>query len=87
MPKFNAYLNFDGKAEEAFNFYKSIFGGEFAGGVMKMGDAPGTEGISESEKNRVMHVALPITGGDYFGSFKDKYGVCWMISYSNREAK
>lgn len=60
MPKLNPYLNFDGKAEEAFNFYKSVFGGEFAGGVHKMGDAPGCENLSAEEKNRVMHIALPI---------------------------
>lgn len=59
MPKLNPYLNFDGKAEEAFTFYKSIFGGEFLG-VHKMGNAPGTEGLSEEEKNRVMHISLPI---------------------------
>lgn len=60
MPKLNTYLNFDGKAEEAFNFYKSVFGGEFLGEVYKMGDSPGTEGLSDEEKNRVMHIALPI---------------------------
>ena len=60
MPKLNSYLNFDGKAEEAFTFYQSVFGGEFVGGVMKMGNAPGTENLSEDEKNRVMHIALPI---------------------------
>ncbi|MEH7888448.1 VOC family protein [Elizabethkingia meningoseptica] len=63
MPKLNSYLNFDGKAEEAFNFYKSVFGGEFLGEVHKMGNAPGTENLSEEAKNRVMHIALPV-GGD-----------------------
>ncbi len=60
MAKLNSYLNFDGTAEEAFNFYKSVFGGEFRGGVMRMGDAPGTENLSDDEKKRVMHIALPI---------------------------
>ncbi len=60
MPKLNPYLNFDGKAEEAFTFYKSIFGGEFLGEIHKMGNAPGTEGLSDEEKNRVMHIALPV---------------------------
>jgi PhnB protein len=60
MPKLNPYLNFDGKAEEAFTFYKSVFGGEFRGGVFKMGDAPGCENLPEEEKNRVMHIALPV---------------------------
>lgn len=58
--KLNPYLNFDGNAEEAFLFYKSVFGGEFAGGIMKMSTAPGTENLPEEEKNRVMHVSLPI---------------------------
>jgi PhnB protein len=40
MAKLNPYLNFDGKAEEAFNFYKSVFGGEFVGEIHKMGNAP-----------------------------------------------
>lgn len=60
MAKLNSYLNFDGQAEEAFNFYKSIFGGEFLGGIHRMGNAPGTENLSENSKNRVMHIALPI---------------------------
>lgn len=53
------YLNFDGQAEEAFNFYKSVFGGEFLM-LQKMGDAPDADKIPDNEKNRVMHVALPI---------------------------
>ena len=60
MPKINPYLNFDGTAEEAFLFYKSIFGGEFHGPIFKMGGVPGSEALSEEEKNRVMHIALPI---------------------------
>lgn len=60
MPKLNPYLNFDGKAEEAFTFYKSVFGGEFVGGIHRMGGAPGTENLSEEDKQRVMHIALPI---------------------------
>lgn len=52
-------MNFDGTAEEAFEFYKSVFGGEFTG-LHKMGDAPGTENLPDNEKNRVMHVSLPI---------------------------
>ncbi|MGN6212136.1 VOC family protein [Parafilimonas sp.] len=60
MPKLNPYLNFDGKAEEAFTFYKSVFGGEFRGEVFKMGNAPGCENLPEVEKNRVMHIALPV---------------------------
>ena len=143
MKAINPYLNFDGQAEEAMNFYKSVFGGDFAGnGIMRMSDAPGTSNLPEEEKNRVMHVSLPLNDttvlmasdilpsmghklsignnnyislapdsrgeadrifnalsqggqvemsmqdqfwGDYFGSFKDKYGVCWMINYSKNQ--
>ena len=60
MPKLNPYLNFDGKAEEAFTFYKSVFGGEFVGDVYRIGNAPGCENLSAEEKKRVMHIALRI---------------------------
>lgn len=136
---FNPYLNFDGNAEEAFRFYQSVFGGELF--VQRMGDAPGGENLPENEKNRAMHVGLPVGKdqflmasdclpsqgqvlnqgnnnyisistdsreesdklfnglsaggaiempmadmfwGDYFGSFVDKFGICWMINYSNQ---
>jgi PhnB protein len=142
MAKMNPYLNFDGKTEEAFNFYKSVFGGEFMGGIHRMSDAPGTENLSEEEKNRVMHIALPINEhttlmasdiicsaghvlkegnsvqislhpdsreeadklfnglsaggavempmedtfwGAYFGSFKDKFGIQWLINYDHAQ--
>ena len=136
--KTNPYLNFDGQAEEAFEFYKSVFGGVFTS-LMKMSDAPGSEKFSADEQNRVMHVSLPIGDtivlmgsdilpsmghtlnkgnhmyislhtdsreeadrifnglsqdgqiempmedqfwGDYFGSFVDKFGICWMINFN-----
>jgi len=80
MAKLNSYLNFDGKAEEAFHFYKSIFGGEFLGEIYKMGSAPGTENLSDEEKNRVMHIALPIgndllMGSDIVPGFGQKLNV------------
>ena len=136
----NPYLNFDGNAEEAFRFYQSVFGGELF--IQKMSQAPGTENLPENEKNRTMHVGLPIGNGqflmasdclssqghvlkqgnnnyisitpdsreeadrlfnglsaggkiempmadmfwgDYFGSFADKFGVCWMINFANQK--
>lgn len=60
------YLNFSRNTEEAFRFYQSIFGGEFTGGIRRMGDMPAMEGmppLAESDKNLVMHVQLPIIGG------------------------
>ena len=58
----NPYLNFDGTSEEAFNFYKSVFGGEFAT-VMRFKDNPECGNITDQEKERIMHIALPIDGG------------------------
>ncbi len=60
MAQINPYLHFNGNAEEAFLFYKSVFGGEFAM-VSRFKDFSSPENpISESEANRIMHIALPI---------------------------
>jgi PhnB protein len=138
MIKVNTYLNFSGNAEEAFDFYKSIFGGEFSSFV-RFKDMP-IEGVNMSSKDGelIMHIALPIgtdvlmasdapeslgfkvnfgnnsyisihpeskqeadrlfnalsqdgavempisdqIWGDYYGSFTDKFGVGWMVSFS-----
>lgn len=137
--KLNPYLNFDGNAVEAMRFYQSVFSSELM--VQKMGEAPGTENLTDDEKNRAMHVSLPLGEGqflmasdiipsmghvlkvgnnnyisispdsreeadrlfnglsaggkiempmadmfwgDYFGSFVDKFGVCWMINFENK---
>jgi len=59
------YLNFPRNTEEVFNYYKSIFGGEFIGGVARFGDMPAHEGVppmSDADKNLVMYIALPILG-------------------------
>ncbi len=66
MAKTSTYLNFERNTEEAFTFYKSVFGGEFVGGLHRMGEVPPADGypaLSEADKNLVMHVALPILGG------------------------
>ena len=57
--KVHPYLNFDGKAEEAFTFYKSVFGGEFLTN-MKMSEMPESKNLPAEEQNRTMHIALPI---------------------------
>jgi PhnB protein len=139
MVKLNTYLNFAGNTEEAFNFYKSVFGGEFTS-VVRFKDMP-IEGVNipKEDKNKIMHIGLPIgkdnvlmatdtleslgqklvqgnnvhisvhpeskeeadrifkalsaggtiemsisdqPWGDYYGSFKDKFGVHWMVNYS-----
>lgn len=66
MSRVSTYLNFPRSTEEAFMFYKSVFGGEFIGGINRMGAVPPQEGVpplNEEDKNLVMHVALPILGG------------------------
>jgi PhnB protein len=66
MSKVSIYLNFQGNAEEAFNFYKSVFRTEFAGPVARMSDIPAQPGmpaLPEKEKNAIMHIALPILDG------------------------
>ena len=62
MPALNPYLNFNGNTEEVFNFYKSVFGGEFAT-VMRFKDTPPEHQMSEGESNKIMHIALPIGKG------------------------
>ena len=137
MALINPHINFNGNAEEAFNFYKSVFGGEFAM-IMRFKDmsSPGVS-IAESEANKIMHIALPIgknvlmgndvpeimglvnenenrskiaisaesreeadklfnglsaggnievpisdsPWGSYFGMFRDKYGIEWMVDF------
>lgn len=66
MARTSTYLNFPRQTEEAFNFYKSVFGGEFTDQIHRMGEVPPQPGqppLSEEDKNLVMHVALPILGG------------------------
>jgi PhnB protein len=67
MARVSIYLNFPNYTEEAFNFYKSVFGGEFGNnGIARFGDAPVQEGapkLAPELKNLVMHVELPILGG------------------------
>ena len=64
MAGVSTYVFLPGTTEEAFEFYRSAFGTEFAGdGVMRFADAPGTDDMSEEQGRMVMHVGLPILGG------------------------
>ena len=65
MKNLNPYLTFGGNCEEAFNFYRSVFGGEFSylGRFSEMPPQEGME-ISEEEANRIMHISLPISKED-----------------------
>src|SRR5215470_13710221 len=60
MATINPYINFNGNAEEAFNFYKSVFGGEFTK-ILRFKDLSSPEfHVSENEANKIMRIALPI---------------------------
>jgi PhnB protein len=137
MALINPHINFNGNAEEAFTFYKSVFGGEFAM-IIRFKDLSSPEfPVAENEANKIMHIALPIgknvlmandvpkflgrvnekenrskisisaeskeeadkffnglsAGGEiempmndspwgsYFGMFRDKYGIEWMVDF------
>lgn len=136
MMTINPHINFNGNAEEAFEFYRSVFGGTFTK-IVRFKDLPGFE-CPEKEKNKLMHIALPIgknflmgndvpefmgkvnenenrskisvsaesreeanklfvglsdsgsiempmddsPWGTYFGMFRDKYGIEWMIEFA-----
>jgi len=137
MPLINPHINFNGNAEEAFNFYKSVFGGEFAQ-IVRLKDISSPEfPVAENDANKIMHIALPIgknilmandvpesmgrvnenenrskivinaesraeadklfnglsAGGNvevpigdspwgtYFGMFRDKFGIEWMVDF------
>lgn len=85
----NPYLTFAGVCEEAFNFYKSVFGGEFTY-VGRFSEMPPQEGYSipEADKNKIMHISLPISketilmGCDEWES-KTRYGDSISLSISS----
>ncbi|ASP41008.1 VOC family protein [Leptospira interrogans] len=138
MALINPHINFNGNAEEAFTFYKSVFGGEFAK-IIRFKDLASPEfPVAKNEENKIMHIALPIgkynmlmandvpeamgrtnenenrskivisaeskeeadklfnglsaggqiemsiadsPWGSYFGMFRDKYGIEWMVDF------
>lgn len=143
MALINPHINFNGNAEEAFTFYKSVFGGEFSK-VIRFRDLAGTQfPVDKKEENKIMHIALPIgkcnflmandvpesmgktnenenrskivitaeskeeadklfrglsaggqiegpigdsPWGTYFGCFRDKYGIEWIVEFDARNS-
>ena len=140
MAQINPYINFNGNAEEAFTFYKSVFGGEFAK-IIRFKELSSPEfPVAEKDANKIMHIALPIgknilmandvpeflgqvnenehrskisisaaskaeadqlfnglsaggqiempitnsPWGSYFGMFRDKFGIEWMVDFDPR---
>jgi PhnB protein len=141
MTTINPWINFNGNAEEAFNFYKSVFGGEFTK-ITRFKDLSSPEfPVAEKEANKIMRIALPIgkniliandvpesvgqvsenenrskiligteskaeadklfnglsaggavempiadsPWGSYFGMFRDKFGIEWMVEFDPKK--
>ena len=78
----NVYLTFNGNCEDAFNFYRSVLGGEFTymGRFSEMPPMEGSKSMPEADANKIMHVSLPVsketilmgsdTGGEWASDFK-----------------
>lgn len=97
MAQLNAYLTFNGNCEEAFTFYKMVFAKEF-GDINRFGDMPASEDgpqMPEAEKNKIMHVTLPIsqetvlmgsdTGGEWASQFNAGNNISLSINTDSRE--
>jgi len=97
MATVNVYLTFNGNCEEAFNFYKSIFGGEFPymGRFSDMPPQPGQPPIPEEMGKRIMHVSLPIsketmimgsdTGGEWASNYQSGNNFSISINTGSKE--
>ena len=75
MARVSTYLNFRRNTEEAFNFYRDVFGTQFEGEVARMGSVPPQEGqppLAEEDRNLVMHVSLPILGSCAHGDRRSR---------------
>ncbi len=97
MTTINTYLTFNGNCEEAFNFYKSVFGGEYAH-IAKFSEMPENPNcpILNEDMNKVMHVSLPIsketvlmgsdTGGEWASKFKAGNNFSVSIAADSKDA-
>lgn len=87
MAGVSTYLNFPRNTEEAFNFYKSIFGGEFIGaGISRFGDMPAAEGmppLAEQDKNLVVNIGLKICGGHVLMGTDAPESMGFKVNYGN----
>jgi PhnB protein len=87
MAAVSTYLNFPCNTEEVFNFYKSIFGGEYTrGGIARFSDIPPSDGapkIADEDKNLVMHIELPILGGHVLMGTDAPESMGFKVNYGN----
>jgi uncharacterized glyoxalase superfamily protein PhnB/uncharacterized protein YndB with AHSA1/START domain len=83
----STYLNFNGNTEAAFEFYKSVFGGEFGGaGIKRLGEVPAHEGmppLSEADKKLILHIELPLLGGHRLMGTDAPESMGFKISFGN----
>ena len=95
MTTVNAYLNFNGNCEEAFNFYKTVFGGDFTYvGRFKDMPADGGKPVPKEEGERIMHISLPVsketilmgsdTGGEWAADFKQGNNISLSIGTNSK---
>jgi PhnB protein len=89
MARTSTYLNFPRQTEEAFNFYSKVFGSEFSGGgIMRFRDTPQPEGappMAEADKDLVMHVELPITGGHILMGTDAPESMGFQVTFGNNQ--
>lgn len=86
MSRVSTYLNFPRSTEAAFDFYRSVFGGEFVGGIHRMGEvppAPDGPKLAEGDKNLVMHITLPILGGHVLMGTDAPESMGFTVKYGN----
>lgn len=82
MKVINSYLNFAGNTEEAFNFYRSVFGGEFVG-LTRFRDTPEGARLNDSEKEKLMHISLPVGKGNTLMGTDALESQGWKLNFGN----
>lgn len=86
MARVSTYLNFGRITEEAFNFYRSVFGTEFNGGIERFKDIPPQESmppLPDEDKDLVMHIELPIVGGHVLMGTDAPESFGFKVNYGN----
>jgi len=83
MKSVNPYLNFQGNTEEAFNFYKKVFGGDFPGGVFRFKDTEMGAKLSDDEQQKIMHIGLPMGTQNYLMATDALESMGQKVSFGN----
>jgi PhnB protein len=86
MARTSTYLNFVNQTEEAFAFYRSVFGGDFINGISRFGDIPAAEGmppLADEDKNLIMHIELELIGGHVLMGTDAPESMGFHVNYGN----